>query len=89
MGITLIVIGLVIFAFSWATKHGYKYVELKSEAIVNKKKIVSLKIKNKEKLTVMEWVDWYGMRIIYGGLTVGIYLGLLQVFIGVIILLLQ
>lgn len=85
MGITLIVVGLVFAYLCWVTKKGSQYIEARSEGIVKRRQIVEVKLQNNQKLTKIEWFDWYSAKVGYGFLTFCAYLGLIVSFAGLVL----
>lgn len=85
MGVTLIVIGLVFAYLCWVTEKGSQYIEAKSEGIVKRRQAVEVKLQNNQKLTKIEWFDWYSAKVGYGFLTFCTYLGFMVSFVGLLL----
>lgn len=89
MGKTLIVIGLGIAYLCWVTRRGAEYWEKKSPGVMQRKAEIKRKIEENEKLTRMEFLDFYVTRIVYGSLKYGMYGGLILSIIGIILLIIK
>lgn len=96
MGGTLVIVGLVVSYLCWITKREYAYIEKKNhensigaESILERRKRIQTKLQSNEKLTKIEWFDWYSYKFANGVLHYGIYGGFALSIIGFIMLLIN
>lgn len=83
MGKVLIVVGFGIAYLCWVTKRGAEYWDKKSLGVIQRRSEIQRKIEESEKLTRMEFLDFYVTRIVYGSLKYGMYGGLALSLVGV------